>query len=243
MAGNKYEYTVPPHDVDGKMHFRLVALERAFLMASGKDADKHGFGTLNLIGGEGISWVLLKFAADVKRLPVEQDTVFIETWGEGVNRLLTTRNFIMRDAAGEILCSASTEWAIIDLRTRRPVNVIRDTDIASYATGEKVSAILPGKIPRAEGTEVYRHRVVYSDIDYNGHTNSMQYVQWIMDSYPVDKVYDRQVDRFEIVYAHEAVYGEDIEVRYEDISDTETIFSVNSAAGLNFVTARIHWKV
>ena len=101
---------------------------------------------------------------------------------------------------------------------------------------------MPGKIPQAEGTEVYRHRVVYSDIDYNGHTNSMQYVQWIMDSYPVDKVYDRQVDRFEIVYSHEAVYGEDIEVRYEDVTDTETIFSVNSASGTNFVTARIHWK-
>ncbi|MBO7488044.1 MAG: hypothetical protein J6T58_05830 [Bacteroidales bacterium] len=240
--GNRYDYTIPAHDVDGKMHFRLVALQRAFLTASGKDADLHGFGTLNLIGGEGISWVLLKFAADVKRLPVEQDKINIETWVEGVNRLLTTRNFIMRDAAGEILCTASTEWAIIDLKTRRPVNVIRDTNIADFATGEKVSAELPGKLPQAGGTDIYRHRVVYSDIDYNGHTNSMQYVQWIMDSYPVDKVYDRQVERFEIVYAKEAVYGEDIEVRYEDLADDLTLFSVNSASGTNFVNARIKWK-
>ena len=70
----------------------------------------------------------------------------------------------------------------------------------------------------------------------------MQYVQWIMDSYPVDKVYDRQVERFEIVYSKEAVYGEDIEVHYEDIADDMTLFSVNSAAGVNFVNARIKWK-
>lgn len=241
--GNKYDYIVNAHDVDGKMHLRLVALQRAFLTVSGKDADLHGFGTLNLIDGEGISWVLLKFAADVKRLPVEQDRVTIETWVEGVNRLLTTRNFIMRDEAGEILCTASTEWAIIDLKTRRPVNVIRDTNIADFATGESVSAELPGKLPQATGTDVYRHRVVYSDIDYNGHTNSMQYVQWIMDSYPVDKVYDRQVERFEIVYAKEAVYGEDIEVRYDELADDLTLFSVNSASGTNFVNARIKWKV
>lgn len=241
--GNKYDYIVNAHDVDGKMHLRLVALQRAFLTVSGKDADLHGFGTLNLIDGEGISWVLLKFAADVKRLPVEQDRVTIETWVEGVNRLLTTRNFIMRDEAGEILCTASTEWAIIDLKTRRPVNVIRDTNIADFATGESVSAELPGKLPQATGTDVYRHRVVYSDIDYNGHTNSMQYVQWIMDSYPVDKVYDRQVEHFEIVYAKEAVYGEDIEVRYDELADDLTLFSVNSASGTNFVNARIKWKV
>ncbi|MBR7026002.1 MAG: hypothetical protein IKI13_00275 [Bacteroidales bacterium] len=240
--GNKYDYIVNAHDVDGKMHLRLVALQRAFLTVSGKDADLHGFGTLNLIDGEGISWVLLKFAADVKRLPVEQDRVTIETWVEGVNRLLTTRNFIMRDEAGEILCTASTEWAIIDLKTRRPVNVIRDTNIADFATGESVSAELPGKLPQATGKDVYRHRVVYSDIDYNGHTNSMQYVQWIMDSYPVDKVYDRQVERFEIVYAKEAVYGEDIEVRYDELADDLTLFSVNSASGTNFVNARIKWK-
>ena len=123
MERNKYEYVILPHDVDGKMHLRMMALERAFLTASGKDADKHGFGTLNLIGGEGISWVLLKFAADIKSLPVEQDRITIETWVEGVNRLLTTRNFIMRNAVGEILCTASTEWAIIDLKTRRPVKL------------------------------------------------------------------------------------------------------------------------
>jgi len=239
---NRYDYTVLAHDVDGKMHFRLVALERTLLAASGKDADRKGFGTLNLIGEEGISWVLLKFAADIKRLPAEQDKVTIETWVEGVNRLLTTRNFIMRDAAGEILCTASTEWAIIDLKTRRPVDIIRDTNIASFATGEKVSAELPGKLPQASGTNIYRHKVVYSDIDYNGHTNSMQYVQWIMDSYPIDKVYDRQIEKFEIVYAREVVYGEDIEVRYEDIADDQTLFSVNSAKGVNFVNARIKWK-
>ena len=241
--GNRYEYVIPAHDVDGKMHFRLMALQRALLAASGKDADSHGFGSLNLIGGEGISWVLLKFAVEITKLPVEQDKVSIETWVEGVNRLLTTRNFIMRDEAGEILCTASTEWAIIDLKTRRPVNVIRDTNIADYATGEKVSAELPGKLPQAAGTDIYRHRVVYSDIDYNGHTNSMQYVQWIMDSYPVEKVYDRPVGRFEIVYSREAVYGEDIEVCYEDVEDNVTLFSVNSSAGQNFVTARIKWKV
>jgi len=242
MENNRYEYLIRPHDVDGKMHLRLMALERALLTVSGNDADRHGFGTLNLIGGEGISWVLLKFAADIRSLPVEQDTVTIETWVEGVNRLLTTRNFIMRNTAGEILCTASTEWAIIDLKTRRPVNIIRDTNIADYATGEKVSAELPGKLPQVSGTDIYRHKVVYSDIDYNGHTNSMQYVQWIMDAYPIEKVYERPVDRFEIVYSKEAVYGEDIEVCYEDIAEDTTLFSVNSAAGVNFVTARITWK-
>ena len=242
MERNRYEYVIPAHDVDGKMHFRMVALERALLAASGKDADRHGFGTLNLIGGEGISWVLTKFAADIKRLPVEQDKVTIETWVEGVNRLLTTRNFIMRDDAGEILCTATTEWAIIDLKTRRPVNVIRDTNIADYATGETVSAELPGKLPQASGDNIYRHKVVYSDIDYNGHTNSMQYVQWIMDSYPIDQVYDRQVERFEIVYSKEAVYGENIEVCYEDVADDMTLFSVRSAEGSHFVSARIKWK-
>ena len=239
---NIYEYVVPAHDVDGKMHFRLVALERALLAASGKDADLHGFGSLNLIGGEGITWVLLKFAVEINSMPVENDRIFTETWVEGVNRLLTTRNFMMRNEAGEVLCTASTEWAIIDIKTRRPVNIIRDTDILDYATGVKVPVELPGKLPQVTAEPAWRHRVVYSDIDFNGHTNSMQYVQWIMDSYPVDRVYDRKIDRFEIVYAHEAVYGEDIEVRYQDLENGDTLFNVNSASGRNLVNARIRWK-
>ena len=56
------------------------------------------------------------------------------------------------------------------------------------------------------------------------------------------KVYDRKVERFEIVYSKEAVYGEDIEVSYEDLADDLTLFSVNSASGTNFVNARIKWK-
>ena len=71
---------------------------------------------------------------------------------EKVGTLLTTRNFIIRNAAGEVMGHATSEWALINLTSRRPMNLSADTEIAACATGEPefvlTSAIL---VSAAEG--------------------------------------------------------------------------------------------
>lgn len=238
---NTYSYTVLPEDLDGRRHFRAVALERMLLNVAYNAANDRGFGALKLIDAGSVSWVLLKFAVEMETMPAEEETVSIETWVESVNRMLTSRNFIVRNSAGQVMGYATTQWTIIDLATRRPVNITADTTIAGVVNPEAVPVAMPGKLPEA-GSEASRSLAVsYSDIDYNGHTNSMQYLQWMLDSCPVETLYQRQMARLEIVYMKEVRYGEQVTIHYEEMEDGSTLFAARGAQG-DFARARIVWK-
>ena len=242
---NTYTYKVQPQDLDGRRHFRAVALERMLLTMAANAANDRGFGAFKLIDSGSVSWVLLKFAVEMAALPSEEEEVTVTTWVEKVGTLLTSRNFTIRNAAGEVMGHATSEWAIINLTTRRPMNLAADTEIAGCATGEAVPVELPGRLTilnPGEETGKTAVRVSYSDIDYNGHANSMHYLQWMLDACPIEKIYERQIARLEIIYVKEVLYGETVEVFYKECEDSTTLFAVKAADGSDCVRAQITWK-
>lgn len=238
---NTYSYSVLPEDLDGRRHFRAVALERMLLNVAYNAANDRGFGALRLIDSGSVSWVLLKFAVEMDRLPAEEETVTIETWVETVNRMLTTRNFTIRDSSGKTIGNAATQWTIINLETRRPVNITADTSIMDVVNPVPVPVALPGKLPEVEAAASRSLKVSYSDIDYNGHTNSMQYLQWMLDAYPIESLYNRRIACLEITYIKEALYGEPVSIHFEEQPDGSTVFAARGASG-DFARARIAWK-
>ena len=238
---NTYKYTVLPQDLDCKRHFRAVALERTLLNVAANAANDRGFGAFKLIDSGSVSWVLLKFAAEMEAMPAEEETISIETWVENVFRMLTARNFLIRNAAGEVIGHATTQWTIINLETRRPVDITQDTSIANVVNPVTVPCQMPGKLPEVLSDASRKVKVSYSDIDYNGHTNSMQYLQWMLDAYPVEKIYDRQIGRLEINYLKEVLYGESVTIHYDECADGSTCFAVKGTDA-DAVRARIVWK-
>ena len=242
---NTYTYQVMPQDLDGKRHFRAVALEMMLLNIAGKAADDRNFGAFKMIDNGGISWVLLKFAVEMDTMPAEDEILTINTWVENVGSLLTTRNYEIRNSAGEIMGYATSEWTLINLVSRRPMNIAADNAIADCATGVKVPVALPGRLTVPEpdqNTPRHTVKVSYSDIDFNGHTNSMRYLQWMLDAYPIEKIYESRMARLELIYVHEVLYGETVIVYYMDREDGSTLFVVKNHEGNDCVRARIVWK-
>jgi len=63
-----------------------------------------------------------------------------------------------------------------------------------------------------EPTGCVPHKVVYSDIDYNGHCNSCRYLQAMTDAYLPD-YYGKKI-RLDINYSKEAMFGEQLQTYY-----------------------------
>ena len=66
--------------------------------------------------------------------------------------------------------------------------------------------------PVTDPTGVVPHKVVYSDIDYNGHCNSCRYLQAMTDAYLPD--YYGKRFRLDINYQKEAMLGEELMTHY-----------------------------
>ena len=247
MAGT-YRYRIEPRDIDATLRVRIYTMGDLVLQAANDDADMLGFGVRDLnagVGSAGIeaSWVLSRMAVEMRRLPRRHEQIDVYTWVSDYGRLVTTRNMVISDGDGLEIGAVVTQWAMIDLTTRRPLDLSALSDKGTSLVDREPPIEPPRKIPalknevfvksaamqrsreicegsllavndqaNSEGKEAEVHfsrkTVVYSDIDFNGHVNSMKYLEWMVDALPVEVLTGIEGMRFDINYIHEARLGD-----------------------------------
>ena len=84
------------------------------------------------------------------------------------------------------------------------------------------------------------HTVNYSDIDLNKHTNSMKYVEWMLNTFDLAQFENRLLSRFDVNYTHEALFGEQISILRHD-SDDVTHFDLKSSTGRSICKTRMEF--
>lgn len=205
-----YEYEIKYQEVDGKKRLRLFNLENYLLEVAGTVADALGFGIAKL-HPMGLTWILTRMSIEMNELPTHCEKVRFETWIESNVHMLSTRNF--RIYSGErLIGQCKSVWAVLDLEKREIVNVFNDPMFEGCVDGEVIEMARVRMTTIPEPTGVVPHKVVYSDIDYNGHCNSCRYLQAMTDAYLPD-YYGKKV-RLDISYSKEAMLGETLQTCY-----------------------------
>lgn len=59
----------------------------------------------------------------------------------------------------------------------------------------------------------------YSDIDINGHVNSIRYIEHILDLFPIEMYRERRIRRFEMAYVAESYYGDELTLFMDDAGE------------------------
>ncbi|SRR5690554_2375554 len=224
-ARKKYTYNIEAQDIDFRRRVSLVSLTNFVLITAGRNADENGFGILELQSGN-YTWVLSRLVIDMKRMPTEEDTISIETWVEKVGAVFTTRNFHLTDGTGKIIGYAASTWAVIDMKTRRSVSLDSLTAMKDFIVPESTPIGEPTRIPNAKGEAANTFTVQYSDIDVNGHANSLHYVRWISDCFSLDFYKKHFIRRFEINFLQELTFGDVGEVYREPGAEGEYQFQI-----------------
>ncbi len=205
-----YEYEIKYQEVDGRKRLRLFNLENYLLEVAGTVADELGFG-IAVLHPRGLTWILTRLSVEMYELPTHCERVRFETWIESNAHMLSTRNF--RIYSGDRLIGiCKTVWAILDLQKREIVNYFDDPIFENAIDGEvlEMPRVRMTTIPEPTGS--MPHKIVYSDIDYNGHCNSCRYLQAMTDAYLPD-YYGKKV-RLDINYQKEAMLGEEMQTLY-----------------------------
>ena len=232
-----YEFEIKYQEVDGKKKLRLFNLENYLLEVAGTVADELGFG-ISKLHPMGLTWILTRLSVEMYELPTHCEKVRFETWIESNAHMLSTRDFriykpnpdnVLRTTTGHPIEQSSSPvkgrgeewiligqcksvWAVLDLEKREIVNIFDDPMFEGCVDGEVLDIPRVRMTTIPEPTGVMPHKVVYSDIDYNGHCNSCRYLQAMTDAYLPD-YYGKKV-RLDINYSKEAMLGETLQTYY-----------------------------
>lgn len=229
-----YEYDIKYQEVDGRKRLRLFNLENYLLEVAGTVADELGFG-IAVLHPRGLTWILTRLSVEMYELPTHCERVRFETWIESNAHMLSTRNF--RIYSGDRLIGiCKTVWAILDLQKREIVNYFDDPIFENAIDGEvlEMPRVRMTTIPEPTGS--MPHKIVYSDIDYNGHCNSCRYLQAMTDAYLPD-YYGKKI-RLDINYSKEAMLGEEMQIYYL-VTDDGVQYQMKNEAGETSCSAKL----
>lgn len=165
------------------------------------------------IAKHGLVWILARMKVVFNKVPHRCDSVTAETWHRGLSGPYFIRDYRLLDTDGGVAVSSTSTWVIMDTASRRAVRGDHITDIIpsspqcnEEAAGDPADKIIFPK--NAAGTIVAEHKVVYSDLDYNGHANNAKYTLWALDVLPPELTTNNTPKEITVNFNNEARLGE-----------------------------------
>jgi acyl-ACP thioesterase len=209
------EYNVHVYEMGPDGRANLHSLFNYMQDIASEHAVKLGYGRDDLLK-QNHFWVLSRMYAKIASWPVWDETIIVRTWPSGVDKLFAMRNYELLYKDGRTIGSASSSWLIIDRTTKRiqrpdvflqNYNRENQTVASPVRNPEKLQeASLTGRLSPA-------FRVKINDLDINLHTNNVNYIKWVTDTYDLNFVMNHQACSAEINYLAEAVFDDEIVIR------------------------------
>lgn len=229
----RYEFLAEPFHCDYSNHLFMGHLGNHLLNAADFHSTERGFG-MNYLMPRHKTWVLSRLAIELQAMPVAYDRFYVETWVESAMRYFTSRNFAITSAGGQVYGYGRSVWAMIDTDTRQPSDIfaIHDGQIRDYIESSKECPIAsPSRVKMGDGAQLAaRVQTHYSDVDINGHINSVKYMEHALDLFGIDWYRRHFLRRFEIAYVAEAHGGDVLSLYLEPVADGEYCVRIMKSA-------------
>jgi acyl-ACP thioesterase len=187
--------------------------------AAGIHAERLGAG-YGVLRQKGIGWVLIRTSLKMDKYPDINTPVTVTTWPEPEKRMLFPRFFTFKDDAGNLLGTASTLWALMDIENRSLVVPAAKGITVQTPTEPPLKLELPGKVRMPEG-EISESTICpkYSDLDINNHVNNSKYIDWFCDQIPLELHARGFLSEISVSYSREIRSGETVKLAFSRNGD------------------------
>lgn len=212
-----YHYVVEPFTEDCCGNISWGNLGNIILRCATLHATEHGFGYTQMIKNHH-AWVLSRLVIEMYSLPRTGEDFILTTWVDKLYHQFTDRHFSILHPNGTPYGHATSIWALIDTETRQPA------DLTKLPNGGFEDVLIPsrpapiatmGRIRLKKPQLIETHRACYTDLDINGHVNSIRYLELFLNTLPVAQIKQTPIHRIEMAYCLEA-YENDILQIYHD---------------------------
>jgi medium-chain acyl-[acyl-carrier-protein] hydrolase len=235
------EFTISSYDLNPKGQARLTSMANFFQEMAYHHASELGLGYDDMKSRK-TTWVLSRMRIHMKRYPLWNETIKLETWPSGAERLFALRDFRVLDSKGEVIGMASTAWLILDIDSHRLIRpkemmdqfkmIIHDVQMFETPL-DKI--LVPG-----ETRLLKQHDVVFSDLDIVGHVNNVRYMEWCIDAVTTAENAEKEIRELEINFNHEALLGDRIRISGSENAGDETYFNATREKdGQEIISARL----
>ncbi len=205
----KKEFQVRMNDVDRFDRLKVSTMLLYIQQISGLHSDSFSL-TYDALAQKGIFWAVIRHKVQVTRLPLKDEIITLETWPMPTTRVAYPRATVAYDAEGKELFRSTCLWILMDLKERSML-LPNNSGVLVEGTirGDELSS--PKSLMPKDLEQQIDRKVVFSDLDLNGHMNNARYLDWVQDLLPADYHRDHPVRELTVCYINEALEAQTLQ--------------------------------
>jgi len=218
------DFMITSADTDMEARLRPGALFSFLAHSAYLSADNLGFG-YDQLKVHNLFWVLSRLEVHLARPLMWNEKIYVETWPKDIEGILYIRDYLVRDGCGEIVARAGSSWLAIDSVTKRPKRKDSfNSDIFVYHKGKCALEASPMKLTGTPEGDVFIVKSTYFDLDLNKHVTSSRYIDWMMDTFPLDFHRGHYPKSLSVNFVKETLPGAEIRITRGKSPDSEYLF-------------------
>lgn len=225
--GKAYEkvYEVTYGETDGRKDCRITSMMNFFSDCCLSQEEKNSMNYAD--NSSETTWVFFDYEIIVNRYPRYREKVKVKTYVESIRKFYSNRVFEAYDMDGALVARADVLAFLINKKTRRPARISDE----EYEKFDK------------EDLEMKFH-IRYLDIDLNMHVSNIKYVEWILETVPVDIVLNYKMKKIKIKFEKEITYGHNVIIKSKIIKsedEVKVLHKVENEEGESITLAETYW--
>ena len=221
-------------DCDRNKRARVSSLLSRAAAYAGYDYDARGLTHEKLYEMREV-FLLSRMAVRIHDCPRYREVMDITTWENGTKGAHMQRFYKMRDQTGAVRVAIKSDWILVDPKTRR---ILRPSSFSARKLenhAPELDCPEPCKIvlPHEGLEDLGKRRVMWSDLDGNGHLYSGNYGDVIWDYLP-SPYQERMPREFYLNYSKEAKLGQELALSGFRVGEDEYLMEATGPDGVCF---------
>lgn len=209
------EYEVHYYETNCRLECKMSSIINYFCDIGTKQSEELGVG-IDYLTERRLAYVFYRYDIKVNRYPKYGEKIKVMTMAKSFKKFYASRTYEIYDENNEKIVEGEGIFLLIDIDRRRALRIPEDQYIAYGVDIENCPDIKINKLEKLTN-EVDRSnfKVRYGDIDSNMHVNNVKYVEWAVESLPLDIVLNYELKELSVVFEKECRYGAEIIASYE----------------------------
>jgi len=221
------EYDIHYYEIDYSRKVLITSIINFFSDMATQQAEDIGLG-FEWLEENNLAWVIYKWDINMIKYPRYNEKIIVKTWPYSLRKFYAYKKYEILDLEGNVLCTADSLWFLINTNKRKPARITEkiyngfkiSMDCDDKVDFEKISD--PETIHAGKSFDVR-----YSDIDTNRHVNNVKYIDWCIETVPLDVVLKYSLRNIKVVYEKETSYGDTINVATEILRDEKIVTCIH----------------
>jgi len=171
-------------------------------------------------------WMLSRLKIQIKKYPEIGDTLKLETWVDGRDRLFSHRDFHFYIDENEIIAAARTSWLILDLERKRLRSADEFVEDFPAIPGRCNLKEPNQKIDEFEAPEpVGSYMIQRSDLDILQHTNNVTYIKFLFNTLG-NRLNNNEIENFEINFIAESKLNDVLNISFLEYQENQFLAKI-----------------